>query len=74
MISRPAYREHTVPVIAQYLADIGGLMGEPRELLFMQDNALSHSAKETQELLKEYAIYTIPWPLYSPNLNPIETL
>jgi DDE superfamily endonuclease len=59
MISGPTYREHTVPVIAQYLADIGGLMGEPKELLFMQDNAPGHSAKETQELLKEYAIHTI---------------
>lgn len=73
-ISGPTYREHTVPVIAQYLADIGGLLGEPRELLFMQDNAPGHSAKDTQELLKEYAIHTIPWPPFSPDLNPIETL
>jgi transposase len=61
-------------VIAQYLADVGGLMGEPGELLFMQDNAPGHSAKDTLELLKEYAIYTIPWPPFSPGLNPIKTL
>jgi hypothetical protein len=73
-ISGPTYREHTVPVVAQYLADLGGLIGEQGELLFIQDGAPGHTAKEIKELLKNFAIYVIPWPPYSPDLNPIETL
>jgi transposase len=72
-ISGPTYRERTVPVVAQYLADLGGLIGELGELLFIQDEAPGHTAKETKELLKNFAIHIIPWPPY-PDLNPIETL
>jgi hypothetical protein len=46
-------------VVAQYLADIGGLIGEPRELLFIQDGALGHAAKDTKELLRTLAIQVI---------------
>jgi transposase len=73
-ISGPTYHEHTVPVVAQYLANLEGLIGEPGELLFMHDGAPGHTAKETKELLKNFAIHVILWPPYSPDLNPIETL
>jgi hypothetical protein len=73
-ISGTTYREHTVPIIAQYLCDIEGLRGMDNELLFMQDNAPGHAAKETKELLREFAIVVVNWPPYSPDLNPIETL
>jgi hypothetical protein len=70
-ISGPTNREHTVPVIAQHLCNLGGLAGG---LLFMQDNALGHAAKETQQLLKAYAVKVIQWTPFSLDLNPIETL
>jgi hypothetical protein len=38
------------------LCDIEGLRGQARELLFMQDNALGHAAKETKQLLEDFAI------------------
>jgi hypothetical protein len=38
-------REHTIPLIAQYLCDMGGLKGMENELIFMQDNAPGHAAK-----------------------------
>ena len=44
------------------------------ELLFMQDNAPGHAAKETKAMLAELAIVAVTWPPYSPDLNPIETL
>ena len=73
-ISGPTYRERCLPLLAQYLCDIGGLKGEPEELLFMQDNAPGHAAKETIALLEQLCIITCKWPPYSPDLNPIETL
>ena len=38
----------------------------------MQDNAPIHSAKIIRKWLTENSIATIKWPLYLPNLNPIE--
>ena len=42
------------------------------ELLFIQDNAPSHAARETIQDLLERGIRTIKWPAFSPDLNPIE--
>lgn len=41
-------------------------------LIFMQDNAPIHTAKKVAAWLDETGIATIPWPPYSPDLNPIE--
>jgi len=43
-------------------------------LLFMQDNASSHTAQYTKEELKSRGIQTITWPPFSPDLNPIESV
>ena len=40
----------------------------------MQDGAPGHATKETKELLASLAIVVVNWPLYSPDLNAIETL
>ena len=37
-----------------------------------QDNARPHSARVTQEFLRENNIRILPWPAFSPDLNPIE--
>ena len=74
MIGKITYIKHYVPIIAQYLCDIKGLKGMAYELLFMQDNALGHAAKEIKAMLAKLAIIVITWPPYSPDLNPIETL
>lgn len=42
--------------------------------IFMQDNAPSHSAKETKDFLKHNGIITLNWPSRSPDLNPIENI
>jgi hypothetical protein len=73
-ISGPTYRERTIPVVAQYLCDIEGLIGQENELIFMQDNAPGHAAKETKQLLADLAINRFEWPPYSLDLNPIETI
>ena len=38
----------------------------------MQDNAPIHTANRVKEQLEENGINTSDWPLYSPDLNPIE--
>jgi transposase len=43
-------------------------------LILMEDDAPAHSAKETQDDLNERGIYPIFWPVFSPDLNPIETV
>jgi transposase len=42
--------------------------------LFMQDNALIHTAYYLREWLELHGVHTINWPLYSPDLNLIEHL
>jgi hypothetical protein len=39
---------------------------------FMQDNAPVHTAILTKEYLMDHRVWTIDWPPYSPDLNPIE--
>jgi len=55
-ISGETYRERTIPVVAQYLCDLEALLGQENELIFMQDNAPGHAAKETVALIVALAI------------------
>ena len=41
---------------------------------FMIDNASIHTAERTSEFLTDYGIWTIDFPPYLPDLNPIEHL
>ena len=43
-------------------------------MLFMQDNAPIHTAKFSTDWLENNGIAVLPWPPYSPDLNPIEHL
>ena len=42
------------------------------DLVLMQDGAPGHAAADTQQDLRERGIILIFWPLFSPDLNPIE--
>jgi hypothetical protein len=39
---------------------------------FLQDNARIHTSKATKEYLERHGIWTVSYPPYSPDLNPIE--
>ena len=39
-----------------------------------QDNAPSHVARATHNMLAANRVRTIPWPAASPDLNPIENV
>jgi transposase len=41
---------------------------------FQQDNAPIHKSLSTREWLESHGIWTIDWPPFSPDLNPIEHL
>ncbi len=40
----------------------------------MQDNASIHTAIKVREWLISHGVWTMTWPPYSPDLNPIEHL
>lgn len=40
--------------------------------IFQQDNAKIHVSIRMQEWFENYSIQIMEWPLYSPDLNPIE--
>lgn len=44
------------------------------DTIFIQDNISVYTAKIVKEWLEEIAIEVMKWPLYSPDLNPIENL
>ncbi len=43
-------------------------------LIFMQDNAPIHKARKVMKWFEENGIVLTDWPLYSPDLNPVEHL
>ncbi len=42
--------------------------------IFMQDNAPIHTAIRVRDWLTAHGVWTMVWPPYSPDLNPIEHL
>lgn len=66
-ITSASYSEHIVPLIDGWLR-----LHPDQQLLFMQDNASSHVARDTLEDLEARGIVLLEWPPFSPNLNPIE--
>jgi ketohexokinase/beta-glucosidase len=72
-ITAESYCRHTVPIIANYIqANADPLFGPLLE--FMHDNAPGHAAVETVAEMQKREIYTIQWPAFSPDLNPIEAV
>src|SRR4051812_44605133 len=43
-------------------------------LIFMQDGAPGHSARNIREYLEACGVEILRWPSHSPDLNPIENL
>ena len=43
-------------------------------LIFQQDNAPAHRDHNTKQWLKDHRVYTLDFPPYCPDLNPIENL
>lgn len=65
------YTENTLP---NYLIPSIHLLHPEGDFIFMQDNATPHTALITREWLRENQLETLPWPPYSPDLNPIENV
>ncbi|PQE33789.1 transposable element tc1 protein [Rutstroemia sp. NJR-2017a WRK4] len=65
-ITSNSYLLRIAPVVQEYALYRG--------LVYMQDNATSHSAKSTLEQLELMGIRPVFWPAKSPDLNSIETI
>ncbi len=48
------------------------LQQNPDIAIFQHDNARPHTARETAEYLHAEGVNVMPWPAFSPDLNPIE--
>ncbi|GFU74401.1 transposable element Tcb1 transposase [Trichonephila clavipes] len=57
-------------ILEQHVRLFRGAMGA--EFLFMDDNARRHGSNIVNEFLQSEDITHMDWPVYSPNLNPIE--
>lgn len=64
-------------VILECLQESLPTIAEPG-VVFLQDNAPTHTARIVQDWLREWAqengVELVDWPPYSPDLNPIENL
>ena len=69
-INGQRYRE----VLHDHLLPFLNELGDESIYYFQDDNAPSHSAKETIQWKEDNLIPSIPWPAQSPDLNPIEHL
>ena len=60
-------------ILSNYLLPFLNEIGHQNRV-FMQDNAPIHKASSTISFLKDSNIEVLPWPAFSPDLNPIENL
>ena len=67
LTSRRYVDEILRPVVVSYVRANPGMV-------LQQDNARAHTARHTQQFLRANNIPVLPWPAYSPDLNPIEHL
>lgn len=59
-------RHHAIPTLRR-MFPLG-------DCWFQEDNARPHTAKVATAFREKNALYTLPWPSQSPDLNPIENL
>lgn len=63
------YQQHLTEHLLPFLNDFGG-----EKSVFQQDNCRCHVARSSLQWLTERNITVMPWPPYSPDLNPIENM
>jgi len=65
--------EYCVILEEVLLPHLNAIFGEGTPVVYMHDNASIHTARLTQEWFRDHPHITLlPWPPFSPDLNPIE--
>ena len=65
-LNAAAYRDNiSQPIVVPFMRNNG-------LTLLQQDNARPHTARLTTDFLRQQVVNVMPWPLLSPDLNPIE--
>lgn len=63
------YDEHT---LSRFRMFFDSMRANDQSPIFQLDNSLCHKYRLIRENLESFKIPTIPWPLYSPDLDLIE--
>jgi len=72
-INKETYMERIMPIVDGWNRIHSDPFSEP-ELIFMQDNAPGHAARETIQDLLDRGVRIMKWPAFSPDLNLIENV
>ena len=77
--TRPLVRQHSKinatvykEILKKHVPNLRTAINQPA--VFMQDNAMCHTAKSIKTFLSEEDVTVMEWPAQSPDLNPIENV
>lgn len=66
--------EHYITVLEDVMLPSVGQIYPNNEFVFQQDNCPVHTANAVREWFHRNNIEVLPWPAYSPDINPIENV
>ena len=65
-------RRYNDGILNPVLLPLLGRQRHNQNLIFQQDNARPHSARVTQDFLRQHGVNVMDWPAVSPDMNPNE--
>ncbi len=69
-VTAPIYQE----ILEHFMLPSADQRFKDADLIFQQDLAPAHTAKNTKSWLNDHGVGVLDWPANSPDLNPIDNL